>query len=113
MNNRQKAKKFKRLYEELLKIPYPVSYVYKTSLQHYKAEWMVRREDFYELTQTGMIDKVAAASLLKKLEPLVKDNMYSYKDDKADAIRYCIDLWSEQGTFWQTEENYESEINNE
>lgn len=94
MNNRQKAKHFKRLYEMgLPKKPYPV--VYKT-LQpvHYKATKIFRRPDIAELDK-NMRDKVAAASLLKEMEDVVKENMRCEYDKYSDAYRYSLDFWIE------------------
>jgi len=90
MNARQKAKHFKRLYEESLpQRPYPV--IYKTlPLQHLKAEYLAK--DLKEPTE--IMEKAIADILLQKFRPIVQDNMQKEFLGEYGYWRYSIDLWA-------------------
>lgn len=94
MNNRQKAKHFKRLYEEALsKKPYPV--VYKTILpKHYKISQMVDARDIAYLQDNPKLLKTHIENrILQELRPLIWDNLITEKDIYTDKYRYSLDIW--------------------
>ena len=90
MNARQKAKHFKRLYEESLpKRPYPVVYQ-SLPMLHYKAEYLAK--DLIEPTE--IIEKAVVDILLQKIRPIVQDNMQKELWGEYGYWKYSIDLWA-------------------
>ena len=96
MNNRQKAKHWKQLYEmSLPKKPYPI--VYQTSpLQHLRYVQSIRK---LELIQGGSLLEGHIRNLLvKKVGDELRNRIVSRENIKMDSIEYSIDVWvSEQG----------------
>ena len=94
MNARQKAKHFKRLYEEALpKKPYPV--VYKTQLpEHYRILQTIDERDVYDgipqLLKTYIENKI-----LGELRPLISEHIKTERDLRTDKYRYWLDIWFE------------------
>lgn len=99
MNARQKAKKFKKLYEEILpQKPYPV--VYKTpSLKHYKISHMVNAKDMvYSPDNSQLLQMLLIENkILQELRPLIWNNLKTEKDLYSDNYRYWLDIWVESG----------------
>ena len=97
MNARQKAKRFKRLYEEALpKKPYPV--VYKTILpKHYRVEQLISmREIVCSQDSPQLLRTLIENRILQSLRPLIWDNLKTEKDFYSDKYRYWLDIWVEQ-----------------
>lgn len=90
MNLRQKAKRFKRLYEQgLLKKPYPVEFRY-VDLQHYKTQTFVERWD--DIPMYRIEDK-----LIQNIRDILKDNIKLEEDtDIYDRKIYSLDIWMEK-----------------
>ena len=96
MNNRQKAKHWKQLYEmSLPKKPYPIVYQH-TSLQHLRYVQSIRK---LELIQGGSLLEGNIRNLLvKKLCEELKSRIISSENIEMDTIEYSIDIWvSKQG----------------
>ena len=96
MNARQKAKHFKRLYEEALpKKPYPV--VYKTILpRHYRIELLIDKRDiFYSQDNPQLLKTHIENRILQELRPLILDNLKTEKVYYSDKYRYWLDIWVE------------------
>ena len=94
MNARQKAKHFKRLYEEALpKKPYPV--VYKTILpKHYRVQHLIDMKDIVYLQDKPQLLKTHIENgILRELRPFIWDNLKVEKDTCTDKYRYWLDLW--------------------
>lgn len=94
MNARQKAKHFKRLYEEVLpKKTYPV--MYKTLLpKHYRISQMIDARDIADSPDTPQLLKTHIESrILQELRPLIWDNLKTEKDSYSDKYRYWLDIW--------------------
>ena len=94
MNTRQKAKHFKRLYEEALpKKPYPV--VYKTTLpMHYRVQQLIDRSDVYRLQDDTLLMKTLIVNrILQELRPMIWDNLIIEEDKYSDKYRYSLDVW--------------------
>ena len=91
MNARQKAKYYKRLYEESLpKKPYPV--VYKTiSPKHYRVQQIIDTKDMLDNPQ--LIKTLIENSILQKLRPLIWDNIIIEKYEHIDKHNYSLDVW--------------------
>ena len=88
MNNRQKAKHFKRLYEMgLPKKPYPVVYEH-VDLQHYKAQTVTERWD--EVPMYVIEDK-----LVQNIREILKENI-KIEHDIYDRNVYSLDIWTER-----------------
>lgn len=96
MNARQKAKHFKRLYEEHLKKPCPV--VYKTSLpKHYRIQHIAdARNIAYAQDNPQMLKTHIENGILRELRPLIWDNLKCEKDIYTDKYRYTLDVWVEE-----------------
>lgn len=96
MNARQKAKKFKKLYEEILpQKPYPV--VYKTpSLKHYRISHMVNAKDmFYSPDNSQPLRTLIENKIMQELRPLIWNNLKTESDLYSDNYRYLLDIWIE------------------
>ena len=96
MNNRQKAKHWKQLYELALpKKPYPV--VYKTLLpKHYKVQYLIdAREVAYIQQDPHLLKHHIENGVLRELRPLIWDNLKAEKDIYTDKYRYTLDVWVE------------------
>ena len=93
MNARQKAKHFKRLYEEALpKKPYPV--VYKTLLGHHRILAMIDARDIAYLQDNPQLLKTHIENrILQGLRPLIWDNLKTEKDKCLDKYIYSLDIW--------------------
>lgn len=86
MNNRQKAKHFKRLYEiGFPKKPYPIEFQY-VGLKHYKAQCVTMCEDA----------ELAVKKLMKSIEPMIAENMRIELNDFTNVSTYSVDVWMER-----------------
>lgn len=96
MNTRQKAKHFKRLYEESLpKKPYPI--VYKTILpKHYRISQLIDARDIAYAAVSPQLKKTLIENrILQELRPLIWDNLKTEKDLDFGNYRYWLDIWVE------------------
>ena len=93
MNNRQKAKHWKRLYEEALpKKPYPV--VYQTILpKHYRIQQLMDRDIAYSQDNPELLKTHIENRILQELRPLIWDNLITEKDRYMNKYRYSLDIW--------------------
>jgi predicted class III extradiol MEMO1 family dioxygenase len=88
MNNRQKAKHFKRLYEMgLPKKPYPVVFEH-IDLKHYKTQTVTERWD--EVPMYIIEDK-----LVQNIREILKENIKA-EHDIYDRNVYSLDIWMER-----------------
>ena len=97
MNNRQKAKHFKRLYEQgLPKKPYPV--VYQTlPLEHLRACGMFeKREVDFMNGYPEVLERRAAKLLAQQIEPYIRSRMISEEDVYARSVKFSVDVWMER-----------------
>lgn len=81
MNARQKAKHFKRLYEESLpKKPYPV--IHETvPLKHYRLEQFIdTKEVYYTEDKKQLLRTLIENRILKELRPLIYENIIVEKE---------------------------------
>lgn len=94
MNARQKAKHFKRLYEETLpKKPYPV--VYKSALpRHYRVQQLIDMRDIVcSQDDPQLLKTLIENRILQELRPLIRDNIITEKDEYINKYRYSLDIW--------------------
>lgn len=94
MNARQKAKHFKRLYEEALpKKPYPV--VYQTLFpKHYIAQYSIDMDYASDAcVDSRVLKAVVEDRILHELRPLIWDNLIVEKDIDSRKCRYALDIW--------------------
>lgn len=94
MNNRQKAKHWKRLYEQSLpKKPYPV--VYQTILpKHYRISQMIDARDIAYLQDNPQLLRTHIENrMLQELRPLIWDNLIVEKVEYVDKYRHSLDIW--------------------
>ena len=94
MNLRQKAKHFKKLYEDALpKKPYPV--IYETrGAKHYRVRNMMdEREIAYAPLEPQLLKTHIENAILRELRPLIWDNLKAEKDLYTDKIIYSLDVW--------------------
>lgn len=90
MNNRQKAKHFKRLYEMgLPKKPYPVVFRH-VDLKHYKTQALV--EKWNDIPMYEIEDR-----LIQNIKDVLKANIKLEEDtDIYDRKVYVLDIWMER-----------------
>jgi len=94
MNLRQKAKHFKKLYEDALpKKPYPV--VYSThGVKHYRICDTIDEEDIAYAQQTPQLLKLHIENgILRGLRPVIWDNLKVEKDSHTNKFIYSVDVW--------------------
>lgn len=99
MNLRQKAKHFKRLYEEALpRKPYPV--VIKTAHnKHFRARYTLDHTDMrYGIDNPGLLKAHIENRILNDLRPIIWDNLIVERDEKADKYIYTLDVFIEGGS---------------
>lgn len=96
MNNRQKAKHWKQLYEmSLPKKTYPIVYQ-KTSLQHLRCVQSIRK---LEMIQGGsLLEENIRNLLIKRTCEELKGRIIATENIEMDSIEYSLDIWvSKQG----------------
>lgn len=94
MNLRQKAKRFKRLYEDALpRKPYPV--VIKTAHnKHFRARYTLDHADMkYALDNPVLLKTHIENRILNELRPIIWDNLIVEKDEKTDKYIYTLDVF--------------------
>lgn len=94
MNLRQKAKRFKRLYEMgLPKKPYPI--VIKTShTKHFRARYMLDHTDMrYGIDDPVLLKTHIENRILNELRPIIWDNLITEIDEEADKYIYTLDVF--------------------
>ena len=93
MNARQKAKHWKRLYEEKLpKKPYPIMYQSIGEYQHYKAHYSMPRNNM-SFFNADDLEEVVCRQLLSQLKPLVKKKMERFEDPEMGSVWYDLDIY--------------------
>lgn len=93
MNLRQKAKRFKKLYEDALpKKPYPVTYE-KHRAKHYRVRHMVDKREIDYAPSLQLLQTQIENSILRELRPLIRDNLIEEKDLYTNKIIYSLDIW--------------------
>ena len=92
MNLRQKAKHFKRLYEEgLPKKPYPV--IHEThSAKHYKAHYMIDEREIACSEQPELLESEIVNSIIRELRPAIQDRLKAEKDPYSNKVIYSLDV---------------------
>ena len=95
MNLRQKAKHFKRLYEEALpKRPYPV--VIKTwQPKHYKVTKSIAKENhtFYGPEMFDHLRDHIISDMTRQLKTIVSDHVKTQENRDMNTIEYSMDIW--------------------
>lgn len=94
MNLRQKAKHFKKLYEEgLPKKPYPV--IRETySVKHRRVRVAIDKiETVYGEQRPQMLQSHIENEILKAIRPIIWDNLIAEQDPYTGKIIYTLDLW--------------------
>lgn len=93
MNNRQKAKHFKRLYEQILtkRVPYVV-HVEKP--RHYEIVKRLASEDVINSSDTpALLRRRITDSIVQELKPLIWQNIIAERELYTGAYRYQLDVW--------------------
>ena len=93
MNNRQKAKHWKRLYEESLpQKPYPV--VLETHpLQHFSAKYSVPRMDRDIFDNPDTFINTVTNQLISQFKAYLKDSVIISEDIKRDRMEFELSIW--------------------
>lgn len=92
MNARQKAKHFKRLYENNLpKKPYPI--VYQSPKKHYEAQLMIDKRNLLFPEEDPFFKTHIENCMLDKLRPIIWNNLTVEKDIRRDLYVYRLDVW--------------------
>lgn len=89
MNLRQKAKHFKRLYEQ--KKPFPVVYEYVQPI-HYKAVYS-ELGDVNTIAYSELHRQNALRHLISQAQDVLKDSMIENYDAELDRTVYTLDIW--------------------
>lgn len=94
MNLRQKAKLFKKLYENgLPKKPYPVVYASKMP-RHFRIEQFVDMTDIScAQDNTQMLKTHIENKIFQLLKPLIWENLKTEKDFYTGKMMYRLDIW--------------------
>lgn len=93
MNLRQKAKRFKRLYEEMRRQPYVV---FKTTkeLKHYKACKILTEDEFFNMQRTpDLLVARIENDILNELKPVIKENIKQETDFYTGKLKYTLNIW--------------------
>ena len=95
MNNRQKAKHFKRLYEEQLTQPVPVVFKECSELQHYRSYYVYDKHISYYswIEREDVRDDYIASDMAKKFISEIKKHVVKDIDFDTGHERYCLDIW--------------------
>lgn len=97
MNARQKAKHFKKLYEEALsKKIYPIIHEIHEmdGAKHYKVRSMFDEKDIAYAQQTPQLLKTHIENgILRELRPIIWDNLKVEKDLYTNKFIYSLDVW--------------------
>ena len=92
MNLRQKAKHFKKLYEDALAKPYPVIYESHRA-KHYRVRHMIDKREIAYAPSPQLLQTQIENSILRELRPLIRDNLIAEKDSYTNKIIYSLDFW--------------------
>lgn len=91
MKLRQKAKRYKKLYENMLKKPCPV--IYKTyNGKHYRACCKVNRMELADIPPHTLKNSIEN-HILEELRPLIWDNLKVENDLYTDGLIRYLDVW--------------------
>ena len=97
MNTRQKAKHYKRLFEETKLLPNPKVTV--TLPKHYKAQHMEYRgyaDSFYTQGFGKILEESEIDILLSQIRPFIKQNAKVERDKYTGNYIYTVDIWLER-----------------
>lgn len=93
MNNRQKAKHWKQLYEGIMKEPKPVR-IDHLPLAHYRANCVIPMTNIVIASNDKISsERVVMSQIMNELMPLVKKNIICQHRDEIGALAYSVDLW--------------------
>lgn len=95
MNLRQKAKRFKRLYENelFLKKPYPVKYEMHNA-KHYRVQFATHEAEILCAQQElNLYETQVVNGILNELRPIVRDNLKTERDLYIGKFIYSLDIW--------------------
>ena len=94
MNLRQKAKRFKKLYEDALpKKPYPVIYETHREEKHYRIRHMVDKSEIAYAPSPQLFQTQIENSILRELRPVIWDNLKAEENSYTNKIIYSLDVW--------------------
>ncbi len=94
MNLRQKAKHFKRLYEQTLPKTHLVA-AHVISPKHYSITQMIEAKDIDYLRDNPQLKTHIENRILQELRPLLWDNLTTERDMYSGKYRYQLDIWLE------------------
>lgn len=96
MNLRQKAKRFKKLYEEILKAPVPVTKVHGGELKHYACTYLYDKcheKDLYMKENPSFVKRNISKQLINKMTETIIDNIEITADKETGVELYKLDIW--------------------
>lgn len=94
MNNRQKAKHFKRLYEQLRLSAPPVE-IRTQRLKHLRVNQLVRKMDMLAEPNLEWFVKDIQRNLVRKLDDVLKEQIIVQDNLPLDCCEYSLDVWVE------------------
>ena len=99
MNARQKAKRFKKLYEDFMNMPFRnMRYVNHSDLNHFKTQVSISKDDveFCEkYDNIELLKTVVENETIAQLRPLIWDRLNVNKESPYKTT-YSFDIWLEE-----------------
>lgn len=93
MNNRQKAKHFKKLYEQILPKSAPLV-VHVEKPRHYEVIKRLSSEDVINSHDTpALLERHITDSIVQELKPIIWRNIRVERELLTGNYRYQVDVW--------------------
>lgn len=92
MNNRQKAKHFKKLYESLIKKPAPIVIEY-VSLQHYGCEYSIPIDTRMLEYNPELLQDQVTQHFINEYKDIFKKNIETKENPYTGRLEYELHVW--------------------
>lgn len=93
MNNRQKAKRFKQLYEQTLATKVNPIKIETEPLTQLRVKQYVPYDDFVHVGSEQIMVGCAINRMMSDLKERLKDNVIVEKDDRTRKAIFTLDVW--------------------
>lgn len=96
MNNRQKAKHFKQLYERMLATkPYPVNFE-SHKLDHLRIKQSIPKQEVCETVFPQLLVESVTRQMVNRLSEALKDRIVVQDNEKYNTYECTLDIWVER-----------------
>lgn len=92
MNNRQKAKHFKKLYESFLKKPAPIVREY-VPLQHYACEYSIPIDTRMLDYNPELLQDHVTQCFINECKNIIKENIETKENPYTRRLEYELHMW--------------------